>query len=229
MPEREDQKTREDDPDLDGLDDMGLDDQVGSLDDDLGAGGMDDVGLDQDPSEQYGDLVDGSGDGLAGSDAEEATATEARQSDDGGFLSGLFGGDESAVEETDEGGRLDGFFSGRAFLAMLVGATALAGVGNLFVPFVGGLVGAPAGLFLGTFLAGLIGDERRYVEAGVVGLVLGVLAAVGDVIPTSILVGAGLGVAVATGAAVGLVVAVLGLYFGRDLRAGLSKDIGGGE
>lgn len=234
MPEREDQRTRDDDlDDIGGLD-GGLGDDIDGLDDVGGSGDLEgDVGLDRDPSEQYGDLVDDGDDGGGllggiGSDSDTPSAGESgAEAEDEGFLSGFFGSDDLDSSEADDGdSRLGGFFSGRAFLAILVGCTVLAGLGATLVPFVGPLVGAPAGLFVGTFLAGLIGSKRRYLEAGLTGSALGLAVVVGDALPRIVTDNASPTVAIATMIGLGLAVAVLGLYFGRDLRAGVTADVG---
>jgi hypothetical protein len=112
-------------------------------------------------------------------------------------------------------------FSPRRFL----GTFAAAGVGLLVagavVPSVvplGGLLG----VFAATFALGLAG-WRRYVEAGLAGgAVAGVALLLGH--PVISMVGAGAPLT-AFGAGTGAAVALLGHYLGRDLRAGLTRDL----
>ncbi|WP_086890162.1 hypothetical protein [Natrarchaeobaculum aegyptiacum] len=113
-------------------------------------------------------------------------------------------------------------FSPKAFLAfmLLLGSGLL--VGNAVIPFagLGGLVGA----FGMAFLAGLVTSKRRYLEVitggasagGITGLLTTDLTfAIAVSFSAPLLVGAG----------VGLLASVVGYYFGRDLRDGLSRDI----
>jgi hypothetical protein len=122
-------------------------------------------------------------------------------------------------------GRSGDLFALRPFGAMLV----LSLVGGLLggvIPLVGGLAGL-LGVFLSAFGVGLVSSDRHYVEAGLAGavaagvtLVLGSLnlafiAALRDFGPEFGVIGAG----------AGLLVALIGHYFGRDLRDGLTMDI----
>ncbi|WP_336337815.1 hypothetical protein [Haloarcula brevis] len=80
------------------------------------------------------------------------------------------------------------------------------------------------GVLLGGFVYGLFASERRYLELAVAGGVSGGTTAVLSLLPQ---LAAGLNgtrlFAIAGG--VGLVLAVVGHYFGRDLRSGLTKDL----
>ncbi|MFB6080503.1 MAG: hypothetical protein ABEJ81_05860 [Haloferacaceae archaeon] len=106
-------------------------------------------------------------------------------------------------------------------------ALALAGVvvGGM-VPLVGA-VGRFVGLFLAAFALGLAGSRRRYVESGIAGaLAAGLGALLGTLATPFFPAVARYGVAIAgVGAGLGLVVSVAGHYFGRDLRAGLTRDL----
>ncbi|MFB6308667.1 MAG: hypothetical protein ABEH35_04985 [Haloarculaceae archaeon] len=112
-------------------------------------------------------------------------------------------------------------FSLRSF-ALSVAAT-LAG---LFV--LGGLlplgpVGRYLGLFLGAMVAALVTDESAYIEAGLAGAVA---AGTGTLLNSLVLTLVGIGVPlVAAGAGAGALVALGGHYAGRDLRAGLTRDL----
>lgn len=109
--------------------------------------------------------------------------------------------------------------------AVLLLAGALLG-GVVPIPFVGGLtrllaVGAAA------FLHGTTAKDSRYAETFVASGVVGAgLAVVTNPLLTFTGVGLPL-VAISTAATI--LVAVVGHYFGRDLRAGLTQDVGGGS
>jgi len=127
---------------------------------------------------------------------------------------------ESAVEDSDT--KEDGsYFSLRALLfafGAVGGGVVLGGLIPL-VPFTELL-----GVLLGGFVYGLLASERRYLEMGIGGAVSGGVTAVLSLLPQ---LAAGLNgtrlFAIAGG--VGLVLALVGHYFGRDLRDGLTKDI----
>jgi hypothetical protein len=80
------------------------------------------------------------------------------------------------------------------------------------------------GVLLGGFVYGLLASERRYLETGLAGGISGGAMAVLSLLPQ---LAAGLNgtrlFAIAGG--VGLVLAVVGHYFGRDLRSGLTEDL----
>ena len=145
---------------------------------------------------------------------------------DGGFDGGVVddppgGGD--VVQESDENSGLREYFSPRAFLVALVGLAVLAGIGRTVVPFVSG-VGGLAGGFAGAFLIGLLSSEARYVETGLASAILGAVS----VVPGVMAIRFGMDSLVkigAIGATIGLVVALVGVYLGRDLRAGVTKDV----
>lgn len=125
--------------------------------------------------------------------------------------------------------RLGGLFSLKAFLL----STLLLGVGVVgggAIPLIG-TIGSLAGLFAASFGIGLLTSERQYLETAVAGGVI-----VGVSFATSLLTTAVLPVGVdffqqyglafaGLGVAVGAVVSVLGCYFGRDLRNGLTQEI----
>lgn len=122
-------------------------------------------------------------------------------------------------------GRLRNPISGRGFLAALalaVGGVTLGGA----IPLVGWL-GGFLGVFLAAFLVGLASARRRYAEVGLAGaLAAGASFLLGA--PGTLLfpVVADYGVEIAVlGAGTGLVVALLGHYFGRDLRDGVTRDL----
>jgi len=135
-----------------------------------------------------------------------------------------------AETPTDEsGGRLADLFSLKAFLLSAIVIGLGVGIGGA-VPFVG-TVGSLVGLLTATFLTGLIASQRRYLETAlaggsIVGLSFAVSLLTTGVLPVGmqffqeygLLFG---GVGVVLGAGVG----VVGHYFGRDLRAGLTQEI----
>lgn len=140
----------------------------------------------------------------AGRRSQRTSETEATQDRTGGLRS-----------------RAASLFSLRAFLA----TTVLALVGFLAV---GGLLplGGIAnllGIATGTFLAGVAGSSSRYVESAVAGGVIGGGAAVLDFLALT-LVGVGAPL-LALGAVGGLLAGVVGHYFGRDLRDGLTREL----
>lgn len=114
-------------------------------------------------------------------------------------------------------------FSPRVFLVALVLTTIGVTLGRFVpIPFVGGLLGF-VGVFLAAFALGVVSEHRHYPEAGVAGaLVTGSWSFLGSL--TLILAGFGLPI-IAANAAVGLVCGLLGHYFGRDLRSGLTQKI----
>lgn len=86
-----------------------------------------------------------------------------------------------------------------------------------------GVVGELLGIFVAGFLYGTVAGESRYVEHALSGaLVGGGSALLGNLALT--LLGAGVPL-VALGLLGGTLSGVVGHYFGRDLRKGLTKDI----
>jgi hypothetical protein len=137
--------------------------------------------------------------------------------------------------ETDDGRlagtreRLGQLFSVKVFLATLLLAVVGTAVGGA-VPVVG-FLGRFVGLFATGFVVGLLASHRRYLEVGAAGGVasgLGfLLSTLGSAfLPVAADLLARYGVAIAGGGAVaGVLVAILGHYFGRDLRDGLTRDV----
>lgn len=116
-------------------------------------------------------------------------------------------------------------FSPRVFLGVLVLALAGGLLGGT-VPLVGGFAGL-VGVFGAAFVAGLASSGKHYLETGLAGAtVAGVillvtrldivfLTALRDVVPELGVIGAG----------AGALAALVGHYFGRDLRDGLTADL----
>jgi len=94
-----------------------------------------------------------------------------------------------------------------------------AAVASAVVPFVGG----PIGLFAGAFLLGLV-SSVGYLPTGIVGAGLGVAGVLSGNMLVAMTLGAGPQLAL-VGAVAGLALSALGLYFGRDLRAGLTQEL----
>lgn len=133
-----------------------------------------------------------------------------------------------------DGGRIgmDGrWFSLKSFAVALLVLALGTFVGGL-IPLIGGTIGHAAGVFLGAFLVGLVFSSRSYVEHAVAGAGIGAGSALLNVFNVGFLpIGLdylqqwGLSL-LAVGGGAGLLLALVGHYFGRDLRAGLTADIG---
>lgn len=108
----------------------------------------------------------------------------------------------------------------RFLLALALSVVGLLGA-SAVVPLPGsGLLG----VFLATFLFGLLLEERRYAEATAAGAVTVGASFLFDFAVVAVLGGLGPSLAL-VGAALGGVVGLAGTYFGRDLRNGLTQDI----
>ncbi|MFB6177386.1 MAG: hypothetical protein ABEI99_09635 [Halobaculum sp.] len=155
------------------------------------------------------------------------------------------GTDEDDIGDGGEtGGRLSGIrqrlpgvprpstgtlFAPKRFLLALALSVAGLVVGGA-IPFVG-VVTQYLGLFAATFGYGVAAKSSAYTEAGLAGavaaavaLLLGTLTTGGFVVGADLLGRYGLPIT-GVGVGVGLLVSLIGHYFGRDLRAGLTKDI----
>ena len=135
-------------------------------------------------------------------------------------------GADVTSETTGDGRRLPTI---RSLLFVIV-VSAVGFVGGGSVPIIG-TIGQFVGLFLTSFLIGAIGSKGRYAESAIGGgLVTGTLLLLGTLTsvftPFAVEFLADYGIAIA-GAGVGLgsIIGVVGHYFGRDLRSGLTKDI----
>ncbi|EMA64481.1 hypothetical protein C470_00776 [Halorubrum distributum JCM 13561] len=181
---------------------------------------------DEDPMDDLDDLLD---DDLAGGEGASDTDSGDAAAADRGTESARSAGNAGGSGRIGVSGR---WFSAKAFGLALVTVAVGVFVGSL-IPLIGGTVGTAGGVFLAAFLLGLVLSTRRYVETGIAGGAAGAASAVTSVLGVGFLpIGIdylsqwGLPL-VAVGGGVGLVLALLGHYFGRDLRAGLSQDIGG--
>lgn len=119
--------------------------------------------------------------------------------------------------------RLGRVFSPRFLLVALVVLGVGVMLGRILVPIPGG-VGGVAGVFAGAFLLGLRGGRRRYLEIGAAGAGIAGVTALLEFFVLSVLAGIGLPL-VAIGTGVGALAGILGLYFGRDLRDGLTRSL----
>jgi hypothetical protein len=118
--------------------------------------------------------------------------------------------------------RIGGVFSPRGFLlalALTLGAFLAA---SAVVPFVGGIAGL-IGVFAAGFVLGVLG-RRGYLELFVAGAATAGVGLLLDQLVLSVVGGFALPLT-AVGAAAGAVAAVVGHYFGRDLREGLTRSL----
>jgi len=119
---------------------------------------------------------------------------------------------------------LESVFSPRSFLVRAV-VLLLGAIAAGFVPLVGGILAVALGVFGAAFLLGAVSSERRYLETATAGGALGGFLALAWSFSIAIASGGTTRLA-GVGLGVGLIASLLGLYFGRDLRKGLTKDIG---
>jgi hypothetical protein len=136
-------------------------------------------------------------------------------------------GVDESEEETTEGGigswirsKLGALGSTQGLVISIVLALGGAMAGGL-LPL--GIVGNALGIFLGGFVYGVVAGEHHYLEFGLASALIAALIAVfGNLVMT--IAGPGIPI-VLVGAGIGLVAGLVGHYFGRDLRAGLVRDI----
>jgi hypothetical protein len=135
------------------------------------------------------------------------------------------GPEHESETEAEEAGvvrlRLGAFATKRSLGTALV----LSVVGSIafsFVPFLS-VAGTVLGIAAGGFAYGLGSEIRRYVEMGIAGAVAGGGATLlGNLIVALVASGTAL---IALGTLAGAVAGLIGHYFGRDLRAGLTADL----
>ena len=131
---------------------------------------------------------------------------------------------ESGREEEGSGwlrSRLGSVATTRSLLVALV-LTVAGLVGFGAIPFLG-LVGELLGIAAAGFVYGLGSSSRRYVEMAVAGAIAGGgTALLGNLVVALVASGATL---VAAGLVGGALAGVVGHYFGRDLRDGLTRDL----
>jgi hypothetical protein len=125
--------------------------------------------------------------------------------------------------------RLGRLFSLKTFLvAFVVFLVGLFVVGSVpIVGFLGGFVG----LFVVAFGIGLVASRRRYAEVGLAGGLAAGASFVASVLgtrflPIGVRLVADYGTEIAAvGVGAGALVALVGYYFGRDLRSGLTREL----
>ncbi|MFB6152212.1 MAG: hypothetical protein ABEJ40_10435 [Haloarculaceae archaeon] len=88
-----------------------------------------------------------------------------------------------------------------------------------------GAVGSGLGIFAAGFLLGLLSGKRRYLELFAAGGVAAGASALLEVYRFALLANVGVAPFAALGAGTGIAAALLGHYFGRDLRAGLTTSV----
>lgn len=122
-----------------------------------------------------------------------------------------------------------GLFAPKAFLGILIASFAGAVLGGS-IPVVG-LFGRFLGLLAVGFAVGLLSGRRRYLEVGIAGAVVSAFLLVLSTMfslfaPFAIDLVARYGLAIAgAGAGAGFLASIVGHYFGRDLRDGLTREV----
>jgi hypothetical protein len=139
-------------------------------------------------------------------------------------MRGLRGAQADEASE-EESGRLSRLFGPKPFAVALVLSLVGLLVGGA-VPILGS-VGRFLGIAAAGFCLAFVDADRRYAEAGLAGALTAGLGFVLNVLGTAMLpVVADYVVEIAgVGATFGLLAGVVGHYFGRDLRAGLARDL----
>lgn len=120
------------------------------------------------------------------------------------------------------------WFSKEFFLGSLVVVGGAAFVGRMVLFFLGKF-GGYLGLFLASFVLAAASSERRYLEIGLASLVAsGLFAFLANLSILGLFTAQPIRAAL-LGGGVGLLIGLVGAYLGRDLRSGLSRDVGGGD
>ena len=136
--------------------------------------------------------------------------------------------DATAPSDDGGSGRLGGRFSAKALLVSLVAVAVGVGVGGA-IPLVGGLTSL-VGVAAATFLLGMLG-RSWYLETGIAGgAVVGINFALSLLTTAALPIGLEFfqqyGLAFGgVGVVLGIALALVGHYFGRDLRDGLTREI----
>lgn len=121
--------------------------------------------------------------------------------------------------------KVNRLFSPKAYLLILTTAALGVVLGRALIPFpiASGIAGL-AGITMGSFVIGVTGGPRRYLEAATAGATAAGLAALLEFVslPIAGLLGFPL---VTIGIIAGALAAGIGLYFGRDLHNGLTRDL----
>lgn len=150
-----------------------------------------------------------------------------RLSDDPGECSGTATAAEATPAESERSGLRDrlgarDLFSTRVFVLSLVLVVAGALIGGAIPVF--GSLSVLVGVFVAGFVLGLAVSGRHYLELGLAGAAAGGLSFLVRTLVFSVAAGRGTEVT-AFGAGAGLLVTLVGYYFGRDLRSGLTREI----
>lgn len=197
--ERESATEREDAVDVDATREEGAD-----------ATGSDGLGVDLSALDPRSTADEAEADaGLAGGTTDGA-ATEER--------------DRAEAESTDRSSVLpDRLASAVSLPSFLVAVTLTTGAGvalGTVLPFE--RLGTLLGVFLASAAVGLVGKRRRYLEVTAAGaLTAGIAMFLGSVLASVL----SLGTPAAFGVGAGALVAFLGHYAGRDLRAGFEREV----
>jgi len=153
----------------------------------------------------------------------ERTAEQTRESEsDTDRIAGTTDtGAETRSDDATDSSAAGSYFSVKALVVAFVAIGGGMTLGSLIpmIPYTA-LLGIP----LGAFLHGLLDSERRYIETAIAGALLSGLAVVSSLLP-QLLAGLNGARLFAIAGSFGLVFALVGHYFGRDLRSGLTKDI----
>jgi hypothetical protein len=213
MSERTDERTESsgDDVDVEEL----LDDSpdVGDVEPGETDAGLDEseLGVDVDSLTSGPGTVDSGAD--TGSDAAES-------SDSGGLLSGLRPSLPSPSLPTPDLPSARSMIL--AFGVILVSTFAFSAIPLL------GSVGGALGVFAGAFALGLGSGQRRYLPVAVAGAALSAFSAfTGAFLRFAVLSDLGVAPFAMVGAGTGVLAALIGHYFGRDLRKGVTRDVDG--
>lgn len=143
-------------------------------------------------------------------DADATAETDAASAEDAAA------GERSSVLP----GRLAGAVSLRSFLVALALTTGAGVALGTALPFE--RLGTLLGVFLASGVVGLVGRRRRYLEVTAAGaLTAGIAMLLGSVLASVL----SLGAPAAFGVGAGALVAFLGHYAGRDLRAGFEREL----
>lgn len=108
----------------------------------------------------------------------------------------------------------------------LAAGVGLAVLGYLLVglvPFVPVTISSLLGVFLGTFLLGMVASSRQYAESALAGVLVGGGAVLWAYFPWSVF-GASTTM-LSFGIVGGALAGIAGQYFGRDLKVGMTRDI----
>lgn len=208
MSERTDEHTvdGESDVDLDGLVDDGNGDPAG------------DVGLDDDLGVDV-DALTGEPDAATGGTTDASSAPSAAGRESGSSGQGLLSRLRPSLGVPNPLRALPSPRSLAASFGVVVASMFLFGA---FLPL--GDIGSVLGIAAGAFLLGIVSAKQRYLEL----VASGAVAAAVSVVLGRLFLSAVANMAVplaAVGAGGGAAAALLGHYFGRDLRNGLTRDV----